>query len=391
MEGGCTGLHATRVVGGMMHGASVARRRNAHPLARLPIAILLVVNGCASSPGNLIASLTPHGRLLQDGPAAAMNSEAIVADRERSVQYLYQFALQAGVVQMQSGVAPAVDAEQGALSAVAADRWPIIVQVGEGYIDGRCQAYLGAIYQLEKSRKATLADLNAIQSATVGIMGLALAAKQSIGVVGLAFGLASSLFDTSVSEFLYQLPSSSIQSIVEAQRLILRQGEPDILGSLVNQGLSTGRLASYLQYCAPLNIETNIEKVLQNTRAGTGAAAGSIVTDATAPSISAYTAVRHDAAEAKLRPTVEDLAIQVSGLNDAAALRLAAALDGELRATPSRVQAQLSAFGAPGALRSGSQAKRYVSQWLVLNGSLTAGDLDKIRSALRTSNEGGPK
>ena len=51
--------------------------------------------------------------------------------------------------------------------------------------------------------KTILANLNTMQSATVAIMGLAIAAQKSIAIVATAFGLAASLFDTTVNSVLF--------------------------------------------------------------------------------------------------------------------------------------------------------------------------------------------
>ena len=134
---------------------------------------------------------------------------------------------------------------------------------------------------LERSKKTTLANLNTIQAATVGIMGLALAAQKTIGIVGIAFGVAASLFDTTTSTVLFELPASAVASIVGAQQQYLRSNEDARLSSISNQGLAAARLNEYLHYCVPVTIETNITKVLNNA---TGTEAG-IVTGVTTPAV----------------------------------------------------------------------------------------------------------
>ena len=141
---------------------------------------------------------------------------------------------------------------------------------GEAYVDKQCLDFLTALDVLEKSRRTTLANLNSLQSATTGIMGLARAAQQTMGITGIAFGLAASLFDQTVSTVLYQLPASSVTAIVEAQRQSLRNQESADHATPEWQNIddrpsATGRLYTYIQYCAPLTIEATITKVLNKT------------------------------------------------------------------------------------------------------------------------------
>ncbi len=215
-----------------------------------------------------------------DGAPARMTPQILAAEQQNEVPLLYTFALESGSLNPPSPTVPATNFadQQAALEKVT--NWGAVTLVGEGYVDGQCQYFLAAVDRLEKERKATLGDLNAIQSATIGIMGLALAAQKAIGVTGVAFGLAANLFDTTTSTFLYQLPISSVSSIVEAQRDTLRTNETEILAQITNQGLAAARLGTYLQYCVPLTIESNISNVLGNSKASVD---GDIITTPTTP------------------------------------------------------------------------------------------------------------
>jgi hypothetical protein len=237
-----------------------------------------LVTGCSSSPGSLIARSSETGRLLQDGPQSLMTSANISAERQNDVPILYEFAIEANAVkpwavapgggQVSGFPASDIASQQIALSLVSAAGWRDITRVGEGRIDRNCTQFISALYALEKEKKATLANMNAIQSATVGIMGLAMAAQEAIGITGVAFGLGSSLFDNTTSAVLYQMPAQSITSIVLAQRTVLRTDEDKALAQVTNQGMAAARLAEYIRYCIPVTIEANISNVLGNAKAG---------------------------------------------------------------------------------------------------------------------------
>jgi hypothetical protein len=253
----------------------------------LEIPLLLGLVACAS-PGSIGARFSETGALLLDGPAARMTPAYVAQERARSVPLLYQFAIDAGQLPPVPGNAAAavgdpLVAQEVALSQVR--DWKKVTLAGEAYIDKQCNDFLTALDVLEKSKKTTLANLNSVQSATVGIMGLLRTAQQAIGITGVSFGLAAALFDQTASTVLYQLPASSITAIVEAQRQSLRYQETAEHASLEwtnidNRAGASGRLATYIQYCAPLTIEASITKVLNRTAIDS---AGNLVVTSTPP------------------------------------------------------------------------------------------------------------
>ncbi len=262
------------------------------------LALLLSFGGCAPSPGSFGARLTADGRLLMDGPSARMTEADVVQARADEVPLLYYFAVEAG----EPVAFPVTDivAQQQALSTVR--NWGRVAQVGEGYVDTQCQKFVAALDSLERSKRATLAGLNALQSATVGIMGLAQAAQKAIGIVGVSFGLGAGLFDITVSSVLYQLPAASVASVVQAQRDVLRSGEAAGLAAVDSQGAAVARLNEYILYCAPVTIEANIGKLLSNAR---GANTRDIMADTTRAAVTSSfvsgSGLSHSDASAALR------------------------------------------------------------------------------------------
>ena len=201
-----------------------------------------------------------------DGPAARMTAGAAAQSRADAVPLLYEFAIRAG--ERLDPVVTDLAAQQTALSGVT--RWSRVTEAGEGYIDEQCQDFVAALDRLERSKRATLSGLNVLGSATVGIMGLAQAAQKSIGIVGIAFGLASSLFDISVSSVLYELPAASVASVVQAQRDVLRLHEAAVLANIDSPDRAIARLNAYIGYCSPVTIEANIGKLLASARQANG-------------------------------------------------------------------------------------------------------------------------
>lgn len=314
------------------------------------------------------ARLTEQGRLLMDGPAARMTAAAITEDQADEVPLLYNFAIGAGQIPAPNSALPfpAADLPGQQLALLQVADWRTVTLVGEGYIDKQCDRFIAALNDLERFKRTTLANLNAAQAATVGIMGLALAAQKTIGIVGIAFGLAASLFDTTTSSVLYQLPASAVSSVVAAQRQYLRANEDGRLSSVSDQGLAAARLNEYLRYCVPVTIEVNIAKVLNNAK-GT---AGGIETGLTTPAVSVSTT--HDEAFKTSLPTRTGLQRQIAALPPDRAEELAREMEPILVAADPQVRRLVRALDPRNArFTDPILAKRVLEAW-VLTGNDTA-------------------
>lgn len=315
------------------------------------------------------ARLTEQGRLLMDGPPARMTAAAIAEDRADEIPLLYNFAIGAGQVTAANSALsfPAADLPVQQLALLQVADWKAVTLVGEGYIDKQCDRFIAALNDLERFKRTTLANLNATQAATVGIMGLALAAQKTIGIVGIAFGLAASLFDTTTSSVLYQLPASAVSSIVGAQRQYLRANEDLRLSSISNQGLASARLAEYLNYCVPVTIEVNITKVLNNAK---GTPSG-IETGLTTPAVAV--SVVHDEPFKTSRAKRAELQRRIAALTPARAEALALEMEPALAAADPQIQRLVHALDPRNTrFTDPAVAKRTLESW-VLTSNDTAG------------------
>jgi hypothetical protein len=312
--------------------------------------------------------VTDSGRLLMDGPPSRMTASAIAADRADEVPLLYNFAISAGQIPAPNSTIafPAQDPTSQQLALFQVADWKAVTLVGEGYIDRQCDQFISALNDLERSKRMTLANLNTIQAATVGIMGLALAAQKTIGIVGIAFGLAASLFDTTTSTVLYQLPASGVASIVSAQQQYLRANEDARLSSISNQGLAAARLNEYLHYCVPVTIEENIIKVLNNT---SGTAAG-IVTGLTTPAVTS--AFVHDEPFNISLPTRKELQGKIGVLSPSQVEALAREMQPVLAGASPQIQALVRALDPRNTRFTDPViAARVLEAWVLMNNDVT--------------------
>jgi len=150
-------------------------RPYAQILTRLKFAhvvlILAICTGCSGTIGSNLARVTATGRLLQDGAPAGMTKTAIEEARQDSVPLLYAFAIEAkqiGPYNNDPNWVPSGDIveQQRKLSTGNID-WKKVTLVGEGYIDAQCAKFLSALDELERSKRGTLANMNALQSAAL--------------------------------------------------------------------------------------------------------------------------------------------------------------------------------------------------------------------------------
>ena len=328
------------------------------------LVVSVFLAGCSSSPTMFGARLTDSGRLLMDGPPSRMTATAIAQDQADEVPLLYNFAISAGQIPSPNSTIPfpAPDVTSQQLALLQVTDWRAVTLVGEGYIDKQCDQFIAALNDLERSKKTTLANLNTIQAATVGIMGLALAAQKTIGIVGIAFGVAASLFDTTTSTVLFELPASAVASIVGAQQQYLRSNEDARLSSISNQGLAAARLNEYLHYCVPVTIETNITKVLNNA---TGTEAG-IVTGVTTPAVTS--SFVHNEPFKKSLPTRRELQQQIGALSPGQVEALAQEMQPVLAGASSQIQGLVGALD-PRNIRFTDPvtAKRVLEAWVLMD------------------------
>lgn len=221
---------------------------------------------CTTSPLSITGQFSTDARLLEQGAPSQFNASDVELQLSQQGPLLYFYAYRAGVLPLdpRSGKYPDLthdlNEQQRALVSMPPSRWIDVVQAGEQSVDLICGRYESALYELDKNRRAALANLTSIQSATVAIMGLAIAAQKAIGIAGVAFGLAASLFDTTISSVLYQLPPASVVSVMNAQRDLLRAQETVSNPNWTNiqtQTAAANRLNEYIRYCTPVIIEAS--------------------------------------------------------------------------------------------------------------------------------------
>ena len=145
------------------------------------------------------------------------------------------------------------------LGAVSTD-WNLIVQAGMNDIDLRCDEYLTWLDNRRRSQAPVIKQLGDMSSAAQAIMTIAGTGASAIGIVGVAFGIATNTFTNVNSRLLYDVNNSTVQSIVLSNDNRFRQ---ELLGVTINnRPAAIYALRSYLRLCMPYTIETQINNAV---------------------------------------------------------------------------------------------------------------------------------
>lgn len=207
---------------------TILRRRCAVLLAAA--VCLLATSGCATY---------QNTRQLEAGPGIDFVPGEIKAHREAQDNVLAELYQLAGVEEPGPGSAD----------------WDAVVGAGMDYADRRCEAYMHALFRLNRDKRTVVTQIGLLGTATAGIMAAAKSAARDVALAAIAFGLAGSTVDNLSSNLLYDLDPSSVRSMVrtlqEAYRRNLQPGYR-------TRPAAVSVIRSYAMLCVPANIEAEV-------------------------------------------------------------------------------------------------------------------------------------
>lgn len=212
-------------------------------------ALVLTTSGCATLLGKQSA--------LQQGPG----TDFVATEIELYVQS--QDRVRSALASMASSPAMA-DSTRPGVSAVPVSDWDGLIDAGMNYADSRCRAYLSALYMLDRNRKTTVAQIGLAGTAAAGLMAAAQSAAKEVAIVAILFGLSASTVDNLAGNVLYELPPSTVESMVLDQQLVFRRA---LQRGYVNWPSSLGVIQSYALICVPSHIESEINIAVKQSRA----------------------------------------------------------------------------------------------------------------------------
>lgn len=238
--------------------------------AWLAIAVLAsLLSGCGTYERTSLVSTGP-GADLDAGKVAdfrrsqdAVLVELIVATRAPDLPASAASALAVRPPEVARPVVAAASAPDGYLVPGTPDvTWDQVIRAGMDYLDARCEAYLHALYRLDRDKKTAVAQTGLLGSATAGVQAAVGTAAKEVAIAAILFGLAGSTIDNLASNLLYELEPSSVRALVKAQQTHYR----DNLGTgYRDRPGAMAALRGYAVLCVPANIEAEVNLAVKRT------------------------------------------------------------------------------------------------------------------------------
>lgn len=203
--------------------------------------------------------------LVATGPGADLNAAQVaqfVAEQDKLLTSLVAAA------QAPAGLAsaPAATVAGGAAPVAVAGTtvsWDQVIRAGMDHADGRCEAYLHALFRLNRDKKTATAQTQLLGTATAGVQAALGEAAKQVAITAVLFGLAGSTIDNVAGNLLYELEPSSVRALVKAlqsrYRSQLGTGYPD-------RPAAMSALRGYAVLCVPANIEAEVNLAVKKTQ-----------------------------------------------------------------------------------------------------------------------------
>lgn len=214
-------------------------------LCRLPKLVLSLSLGCA-----LAGCAAYHNSVqVKDGPGSEFKAAEVQNFR------LNQDAVLAELVAL---------SRPGAVTpSSGTPDWDAVIQAGMDYADSRCEAYMHALFRLNRDRKTATTQIGLLGAATAGVMAAVESAARDVAMVAIAFGLASSTVDNLSGNVLYDLDPSSVRTLVRSLQAGYRAGIPK---GYTSRPAAVNVIRGYAAICLPSNIEAEVNLAVKKAQ-----------------------------------------------------------------------------------------------------------------------------
>ncbi len=202
----------------------------------LASALLAVMSGCATY---------RNTSQVEEGPGLEFNATELAAFRENQDKVLAQLMPMAGLP-----------------STAVGSQWDQVIDAGMDFADSKCEAYMHALFRLNRDKKTLNAQIGLVGTATAGLMAAAQSAAKEVAAVAVLFGLSASTVDNLASNLLYDLDPSSVRTLVKSLQSTYRGNR--------QQGYDTRTAAlrvirAYATLCVPANIEAEVNLAVKRS------------------------------------------------------------------------------------------------------------------------------
>jgi hypothetical protein len=207
----------------------------------LAAALAAVLSGCAT---------IRNGMQLEAGPGLQFDAKELAQYRESQDKVLAEL--------VKLTVEPNASAPT--------THWDEVIAAGMDYADGKCEAYMHALFRLNRDRRTTTSQIGLLGTASAGVMAAAKSAAKDVAIVAIAFGLASATVDNLSSNLLYELEPSSVRAMVQTLQATYRQQLG--VGYLTRPAAATA-IRRYAVLCLPASIEAEVNLSVKKAEPGT--------------------------------------------------------------------------------------------------------------------------
>jgi hypothetical protein len=201
-----------------------------------PLLTAALLSGCATY---------RNSTQVQDGPGLDFKPAEVAEFRKNQDAVLEQLTAMAGRTAGNVG--------QG---------WTQVIDAGMDFADSKCEAYMHALFRLNRDKETVNAQIGLLGAATAGLMAAAQSAAKEVAATAVLFGLASSTVDNLSSNLLYDLDPSSVRTLVKTLQSRFR--------SSLTTGYDTRPAAlrvirAYAMLCVPANIEAEVNLAVKGS------------------------------------------------------------------------------------------------------------------------------
>jgi hypothetical protein len=199
--------------------------------------LLGLLSGCAAQ------------RQLSSGPGLEFDPRQVQSYREAQDKVLSELYVSAG---LGKDKVPATSAE-----------WDSVIRAGMDYADVRCEAYLHALFRLNRDTRTIVSQISLMGAATAGVLGAVEAAAKEIALTAIAFGLLGATVENLSNNVLYELEPSSVRTIVRGLQSAYRAG----LGTgYSTRPAAVAAMRNYASLCIPSNIEAEVNLAVKKAQ-----------------------------------------------------------------------------------------------------------------------------
>ncbi len=140
---------------------------------------------------------------------------------------------------------------------------------GYNFVDEQCDAYLQALYVLDRERDSAKTSIDAVGQVTSAILGFIPASKLTMSIVTQAFGLGGQFTDDLFKGYLYGKSPGMISHVVDITRNKYRDETSAAKEDIQNGGvpLAYAHIRGYLKLCLPSTISASIETAISGADA----------------------------------------------------------------------------------------------------------------------------